>query len=578
MSNLVIKSKSLSQLHRMNESDAATGEKRYVFEGPFTVCDVKNRNERIYDEEEVLKHLSYLREKIKKEGCILGELDHPEGRFEVYLNDVSHKITDLWYVPETKTVMGRLELLNTQKGQTMKAIVDAGCPLYVSSRAAGTVGPNSHVSIQQIFTYDIVATPGFEQCRLEAVSEAMRADVKSFLNESMAANEAADAKGFNKAFSLGLDTKRFSVFEGEISETRRNEIETVSKKIASESVNMTNLTTPLSEDIQVKVSPEKAEELGLRLSDAKGSNDDGGSEHDASDILDIIPTYAEQENAGEIEDIQPEFNSADQNSVGDEGQTETKMDENPFMTESKSCGGKKPCGGKKESKKEEYSEDKDLDEKKEGKSCCGKSCCEEEEAVDECGTLAELKKQKNAVKESSAKDMEYYEGILEAQRTKTRVREAIIAKYPFSAALSEHRFAKFAQLSEEEKMECAKFIYENQILDAKTINEQFMRPLFQQINARKNYIRLADSSDLELYNMAPAALRESIDKMAELFVLENKSDVDEFWARTGIRDLAKRTVSNEQFVRSYNEQIAMSEDANQGEMEFINVIGRYMRQ
>jgi hypothetical protein len=45
-------------------------------------CDgkIKNRNGRIYDESEVLKHLAYLHEKIKNEECIIGELDHPECR------------------------------------------------------------------------------------------------------------------------------------------------------------------------------------------------------------------------------------------------------------------------------------------------------------------------------------------------------------------------------------------------------------------------------------------------------------------------------------------------------------------
>ena len=45
-------------------------------------CDskTKNRNGRIYDESEVLKHLTHLHEKIKNEGCIIGELDHPESR------------------------------------------------------------------------------------------------------------------------------------------------------------------------------------------------------------------------------------------------------------------------------------------------------------------------------------------------------------------------------------------------------------------------------------------------------------------------------------------------------------------
>ena len=107
---------------------------------------------------------------------------------------------------------------------------------------------------------------------------------------------------------------------------------------------------------------------------------------------------------------------------------------------------------------------------------------------------------------------------------------------------------KFAQLSEEDKKTCAQYIFENGIYDIRSINEQFMRPLFDKINEHKNYIRLADKSDLELYNMAPRSLKEHIDYLDKMFILETKSDVDEFWSRTGIRNLAKNNISNETFV------------------------------
>ena len=83
-----------------------------------------------------------------------------------------------------------------------------------------------------------------------------------------------------------------------------------------------------------------------------------------------------------------------------------------------------------------------------------------------------------------------------------------------------------------------------------------MRPLFDRINEQKNYIRLADKSDLELYNMAPRSLKEHIDYLAKMFILETKSDVDEFWSRTGIRNMAKNNISNETFVQNYNEKMS----------------------
>jgi hypothetical protein len=112
-----------------------------VFEGVFTQCStpdhkIVNRNGRIYMENEVLRHLGYLRDMIKENnGRILGELDHPEGRFEVSMKEASHMITDLWYDQNTHCVMGRLEVLDTPNGKTLKSLIEAGFPLYVSSPA-----------------------------------------------------------------------------------------------------------------------------------------------------------------------------------------------------------------------------------------------------------------------------------------------------------------------------------------------------------------------------------------------------------------------------------------------------------
>ena len=76
--------------------------KKYIFSGVFTACStddhvVVNRNNRVYGEQEVLRHLSYLRENIQTNGFILGELDHPVDRFDTQMKEASHKIMDLWY-------------------------------------------------------------------------------------------------------------------------------------------------------------------------------------------------------------------------------------------------------------------------------------------------------------------------------------------------------------------------------------------------------------------------------------------------------------------------------------------------
>ena len=76
------------------------------------------------------------------------------------------------YDQASKEVRGRIKLLDTDAGRQAKALVDAGVPLQISSRAAGAVESNGTVKIKQLFTYDLVADPGFENAELKRVNEA----------------------------------------------------------------------------------------------------------------------------------------------------------------------------------------------------------------------------------------------------------------------------------------------------------------------------------------------------------------------------------------------------------------------
>jgi uncharacterized protein YoxC len=146
----------------------------YVLEGCFGEIDKLNRNNRIYTESEYLPQIEALQAKIKS-SKLLGELDHPQN-FDVSLRNVSHIIEELTYNKDTKQVMGKIRLLDTDAGKQAKALVDAGVPLHISSRAAGTVESNGQVKIKQLFTYDLVADPGFANAELKRVNEALGFD------------------------------------------------------------------------------------------------------------------------------------------------------------------------------------------------------------------------------------------------------------------------------------------------------------------------------------------------------------------------------------------------------------------
>ena len=161
--NLLILERSSSTL----SFESKNGE--YVLEGVFGEIDKKNRNNRIYTESEYVPQIEALQEKIKS-SKLLGELDHP-AKFDISLKNVSHVIEDLYYDKESKQVRGKIRLLDTDAGKQAKALVDAGVPLQISSRAAGAVESNGQVKIKQLFTYDLVADPGFENAQLNRVNE-----------------------------------------------------------------------------------------------------------------------------------------------------------------------------------------------------------------------------------------------------------------------------------------------------------------------------------------------------------------------------------------------------------------------
>jgi hypothetical protein len=144
---------------------ASTGNKDFILNGTFTEFGVKNRNERIYTAEKFLPALAELNERMSSLGAVFGEFDHPDV-FDTSLSRASHIITKAEYVSEKNTVEGEIKLLSTYWGKEAKALVNDGCPVFVSSRAAGITESDGSVSLKKLFTYDIVADPGFASAKM----------------------------------------------------------------------------------------------------------------------------------------------------------------------------------------------------------------------------------------------------------------------------------------------------------------------------------------------------------------------------------------------------------------------------
>ena len=153
-----------------------------VLEGVFTTFNQKNRNGRIYESADFLPHVANLQGAIASRS-LLGELDHPHN-FETSLANASHVVESLKFDEQQNAIVGRIKLLHTSRGMDARALVKDGIPLHISSRAAGTVDESGRVRLQQLFTYDLVAEPGFANAVLTRVNEGV--EVNPISDESRA--------------------------------------------------------------------------------------------------------------------------------------------------------------------------------------------------------------------------------------------------------------------------------------------------------------------------------------------------------------------------------------------------------
>src|SRR5208282_1422378 len=102
----------------------------------------------------------------------LGELNHPES-VSVDPRQASHLITDLWI--EGNNIMGKAKILDTPNGKIVKALMDEGVTLGVSSRGFGSLKEVNGVQQVQddyhLATVDIVQDPSAPGAFVNSIME-----------------------------------------------------------------------------------------------------------------------------------------------------------------------------------------------------------------------------------------------------------------------------------------------------------------------------------------------------------------------------------------------------------------------
>ena len=172
-----------------------------TFRGKFQEAEAVNKNKRMYPFTVLESNVKALNECVKARGLV-GELDHPEDSI-IHFEKASHVITKLWW--EGNVMMGEGEILNTPHGKILKALINDGVRVGISSRGVGNgkVNENGILVIGEsykLITFDAVADPStfaaFQQ-KVSGKSES-RQYVNQKITDGPVKNEGSSINKVNK--------------------------------------------------------------------------------------------------------------------------------------------------------------------------------------------------------------------------------------------------------------------------------------------------------------------------------------------------------------------------------------------
>jgi hypothetical protein len=171
-----------------------------LVEGILATAEVKNGNGRYYKkdlwEREIDKYMNSI-----KEHRACGELDHPESQI-INLKNVCHNITDIWW--DGDDIIGKLEILPTPSGNILKALIDSGITVGVSSRGMGSLKEVKGIlEVQddfELLCWDFVSTPSNPDSWMKPISSN---SMGGGLNENL--NNTQYRSPYNKVNSIITD-------------------------------------------------------------------------------------------------------------------------------------------------------------------------------------------------------------------------------------------------------------------------------------------------------------------------------------------------------------------------------------
>lgn len=161
-----------NELDVVIEEKNSKEERNIYISGIYMMAEQVNKNKRKYNLTEMVNEVARYNNEFIKTGRALGEINHPQNSTDVDLTNACHMVTSL--EQKGNFFYGKSKILSTPSGAIVKALLQDGVKLGISSRALGRLVPDGDVNLVEglrLIALDLVHEPSVSTAMLDSVLE-----------------------------------------------------------------------------------------------------------------------------------------------------------------------------------------------------------------------------------------------------------------------------------------------------------------------------------------------------------------------------------------------------------------------
>ncbi len=170
--NLVVEKPDVTdEFEYIEEETNKNSPSNLYIKGPYMMAEGVNRNNRLYPREELEREVARYNEEMVIPGRAMGELNHPTSA-DVDLERACHIVTEI--TQDDNVFYGKSKVLTTPCGQIVRALINDGVKVGMSSRALGTLEEGSNhntVKNMKLVAVDCVADPSYPKAFVNGILE-----------------------------------------------------------------------------------------------------------------------------------------------------------------------------------------------------------------------------------------------------------------------------------------------------------------------------------------------------------------------------------------------------------------------